>query len=329
MNTEPLAFDNGASTVTSHPAGTWRYFQVEVPPNALGWDLRLVDVTNCAPQIVVRRGQVPDQVFTSSGGDWPEWYYGSTHATNWPVGYQMAADADWTQRNYPADSQTEERGRILALSVGNPLEPGTYYVGVANASEGGEPLTYTLMSRGIGDGMTLPVTPLAYQGGIATEAGLPPREVAYYRVTVPENVPSWQIKLTTLAGEAMMVVQRHGLPHIQAQTSGMMDFPPSDGGRRCQKEGNEHFVLLPEDGQLAVSPGDYFIAVISEGVAPDYSHIGSGTSDVELTSVGLLASKIWASSAVNRQCAPWRSRAEKRKPTSLQFRKARRAWKFA
>ena len=51
----PVAFDGGSVAVTNQPAGTWRYFRVDVPPGGLGWDIRVTQVTAGSPRLVVRR----------------------------------------------------------------------------------------------------------------------------------------------------------------------------------------------------------------------------------------------------------------------------------
>ncbi len=89
-----LAFD-GISTVTNQSPGTWRYFRIDVPTNALGWDIRIKDVTSGDPHLVVRRDQLPDGLSSSSpsGSGWEPF-----KDTIWPSGWQWAAGEDWTRR---------------------------------------------------------------------------------------------------------------------------------------------------------------------------------------------------------------------------------------
>ena len=56
-----VAFDGGTSSVTNQPPAQWQFFQVIVPSdtNLLGWDVRLVGVTNGNPQMVVCRDTLP------------------------------------------------------------------------------------------------------------------------------------------------------------------------------------------------------------------------------------------------------------------------------
>src|SRR5690606_22619561 len=60
-----LAFNGGEAVVEDQPSQTWRYFKVEVPAGALGWDVRLLDVTSGEPRMVIRRELVPEHFTTS------------------------------------------------------------------------------------------------------------------------------------------------------------------------------------------------------------------------------------------------------------------------
>jgi hypothetical protein len=281
-----VSFDGGASAVSDQLAGAWRYFRIDVPVGCAGWDLRLANVTRGEPKLVVRRDQLPNEVSTSSGPEWPEWHwYGPTAYTNWPSGYQWAPWTDWTGRQYSSDGTANETGRVLIGSMGNPLEPGIYYVGVFNAASSGQPATYTFTTRGIGSGLAIPVVDLAFAGGSATNLGLAAREATHYRVTVPPGATSWQIQLAMQQGEAMLAVHHAVLPTTD---SGMaqVGYPPASGGRHMHKAGNDHFVLLPENGQTALVAGDYFLSVVSEGQDPAPSWIGTNASRFILSSVG-------------------------------------------
>jgi len=43
-----------------------------------------------------------------------------------------------------------------------------------------------------------------------------PAEAAYYRVQVPTNVPSWQIRLAATGGEAMLILLTNHLPNVDS-----------------------------------------------------------------------------------------------------------------
>jgi len=74
--------------------------------------------------------------------------WGSPAATtNWPAGSQWLASQDWTRRSQNA-AGVDESGRLLAMGMGRPLEPGTYYVGV-NSLAGTTNMSYTVVSRAL------------------------------------------------------------------------------------------------------------------------------------------------------------------------------------
>jgi len=269
-----VAFDGGTSDVVNQSAGTWRYFRVEVPSDAVGWDVRLANVTAGLPKLVVRRDLLPISLAITG------WTTPAT-ATSWPTGNQWAAGADWTRRTSSANNAVNEDGRILAMGMGQPLEAGVYYVGVINSS-GANAMSYTLISRGIGNGRSIPVVDLAYAGGTATVTDLPAREAAYFRVLVPTGTPAWKAKVATSAGEAMLLVLSNRLANVDTgRKSGSLN------GKFMQKAGNEHYLALPQSGQSEVASGAFYLAVVSEGVNPASStQIGSGSSTFTVTSVG-------------------------------------------
>ena len=266
---DPLAFDGAGSSVniTNQPSYKWQYFRVDVPAtsNVLGWDLRLTNVTSGHPQMVVRRDLLPAD-FQTTWGIWG--------SSGWGSGAQWAAGNDWTSRPYSPDGTVYEYNRILAVGMGNPLDPGTYYIGVR--SDDSTPLSYTLVSRGIGDGLAIPVQDLSFTGGSVSSNGLPVREAAYYRMIVPTNVPSWRLKLATNSGEVMLIVRTDTLPNVSS-------------GRVVKKTGDEYYLRLPDNLQTNVPPGTYYLTVISEGNNPTASdRIGAGSVDYTLSSLGPL-----------------------------------------
>lgn len=271
-----LNFDQGTFTVENQAPATWRYFRVVVPTNASGWDLRLTDVKSGLPRLMVRRETLPDALTTTSGWSSP----GTTYT--WPTNYQYASSADWTKRKYSTDGAVDEDGRIFALGLYRPLEPGTYYIGVRNSASTTN-MNYTIRSRGIGDPYSIPIYELPYIGS-HTNLGLLPREAAYYRVVIPSNAPSWKVKLTNLAGESMLAILRNALPNSDTVNAN----GDSTSGKGLQKPGNEHFVILPKNGTTNIQPATNFLAVISEGKNPPNQRIGSGSSDYVLSSFGPL-----------------------------------------
>jgi len=269
-----LTFDGGTSIVTNQTPGTWRYFTVEVPPTALGWDVRLLNVSTGLPKVVVCRDTVPTSLLT---GPWSN----PGAKTNWPTANQWAAGLDWTRRKFSADNTVDQEGRILAMGMGQPLEPGTYYIGVINPANDNRAMSYTIQSRGIGDGLSLPVLDLAFNGGNLGAVNLQPREAAYYRVNISSGNPSWKLKLAPSVGEAMLVILKGVVPNVDTGVG------IANPGKVMQKAGDEEYVLLPSSPQGNLDPGIYYLAAVSEGQNPaSVSRIGSGTSSFTNHSFG-------------------------------------------
>jgi len=271
-------FDGGSSVITNQPANTWKYFRVDVPATALGWDVRLINVaTSSVPTMIVRRDLVPNGTTTGPWGT-------PSLSTNWPSTNQWAAGSDWTRRTFAADGIVNQNGQVLAMGMGQPLEPGTYYIGVIN-SAGANPMSYTILSRGIGNGLSLPVTDLSFAGGVITNSSLAPRQAAYYRVVIPTNTPNWKIKLETGSGEAMLLILKDHVPSVDCGRSGSQL-----SGKFMQKPGNEHYVLLPGNSQTNVAAGVYYLAVVGEGLNPANSaRIGMNSTAYTLSSLGTLS----------------------------------------
>ena len=270
-----LEFNNGSTNVTAQATNGWRYFKVVVPNNdeCLGWDIRLKDVTNGLPRLVVRREARPleNRTLTSGGATW-----NIETAGNWASSNQWAAGLDWTgvARQY-SFSGVDEQGRILAMGMGRPLEPGTYYVGVTNTSPTNS-ASYTILSRGIGKGFAIPVVDLPVDG-TTPDTTLAPREAAYYKIVLT-NIPNWRMKLTCSQGEAMCVALQDKLPNT-SMTNATQSIA---GGKAMQQPGNEHLLLLPGSGTNALAPTTMYIAVVSEGVNPVTTRIGTNTSTYTL-----------------------------------------------
>jgi hypothetical protein len=270
-----LGFDNGAQSVTSQPAGTWRFFAVSVPDNANGWDLRLVDARGGAPEFVVSRDVLPAGLFTSP------WVYPHL-STEWASGYHWAAGRDWTGFTANPDG-SPDLNRALITGMSNPLSPGRYFIGVVNASPS-EPTSYTMVSRGIGAGFSLPIEEVAFEGGASEHPGLLARQGSYYKVQVPPGVASWKVRLTTLEGEAFLIVQKGVVPNLYSQY-----WTAAGGGKAMRKAGPEHYTLLPDEGFTELAPGPYYLVVVGEGINPNVaaSQPGDGASRFKLESLGV------------------------------------------
>ena len=289
-----VGFDGSNTAVSGLEPGKWRFQRIDVPAGVVGWDLRLKNVTGGTPKLVVRRDQLPNTA--STGGTWSSQPY--IYPT-WASGNSWAGQVDWTARYYDIGAPTYQYGPDrLVMGMGRPLEPGTYYVGVYN-SHATIAAGYTVESRGIGSGRTLTVTDLSFTAGSsATISNLARREAAYFKVTIPSNTPSWEFTLAPTAGEMMMAMRRGTVPDFHVvEGSGYGDadvqFQSGTGGSRqvkIQKAGPERFLVLPRNDADFIVAGDYYIAVISEGVNPPDSYtIGTGTSSGVLTSLGTLA----------------------------------------
>jgi hypothetical protein len=270
----PVAFDGGTSSITNQAIGTWQYFVINVPTNAFGWDVRISGATNGNPYLYVCRDQSPSQSNPN--------YWNPVTSTSWPSGYQWQAGYDWTS-DYYDNNGVYRYGQVLQMGMGNPLQPGLYYVGVIGTA-GATPFSYTLLSRGIGTNFTLPILPLPFTNGAVNNPGITARDPAFYSINVPSNVPSWKLRLANLSGESLLAVQKDALPNIGADGQ----LPTSlAGGRKLQKAGNEQYLLLPASGQSNIVAGTYYLLVASEGQNPSYPYIGTNSSSFTLPSYGV------------------------------------------
>jgi len=271
----PLAFDGGNAEVASQAPGSWRFFDVNVPEGCLGWDLRLVGVTGGAPHLVVRRDELPNTTAGNLGA-----------SPDWPTGQTWGVQHDWTGYYYAADGG---QFPVAALATGRrPLQAGNYKIGVL-APEGAGPVSYSIRSRGIGDGYSIEVRELDFTAGEAQVDGLAAHEAAYFRVRIPFGAPSWRVVLESTRGDSLMAIRKEYLPNVSASAEQSL-YNEISGGKRIQKAGNEHFLLLPNDGSTELAAGIYFIAVISEGSNPDpgAGRIGLGGASFTLRSFGPL-----------------------------------------
>ncbi|MBL8785709.1 MAG: hypothetical protein JNJ59_12445 [Deltaproteobacteria bacterium] len=287
-----IALNGGTAAVVDQDSQTWRYFKVTVPEGPLGWDLRLENVVSGRPRMVIRRDDLPIQFYTD-----PCCYPALPLRTEWQTGWTWAPAGELTQRNYAYyDDQTyqggaEEYGRRVSMGLGSPLEPGTYYVGISDTYQGqtGDPMSYELVSRGIGIGndgdghpWLVQVEDLDFASGTSTKT-LDPREHAYYRVQVPEGAKSWELFLEPSLGEAMMAINRAALPSADASSS----YGTENGGARRQKTGYEIFYRYPDYNTEAIPSGTFFVGVGAEGQdAYSSSYVGQGPTTFTLRSEG-------------------------------------------
>ncbi|MFO0750042.1 MAG: hypothetical protein U1F43_30890 [Myxococcota bacterium] len=292
-----LPFNGGDVAVQGQESQTWRYFQVVVPDGALGWDLHLRNVTGGTPRMVIRRNDLPTDFSTTYFGGYSSLF----DFDHWDSGWTWAPSYDLTSRPYGPYSDlggaVDESGRHVQMGMGSPLEPGTYYVGVADTWSGasGEPMSYELVSRGIGIGddaagapWLIQVADLDFAAGTAT-ATLDPREVGYYRVVVPEDATSWEVELDPTVGEAALALRLGSLPNAQASVSYPADAPYTFAGTKRQKTGDEYFYRYPDSGMTTIPGGTFYLAVASEGQDTVYdSYIGVGPTTFTLRSKGAI-----------------------------------------
>jgi len=272
---QPLVFDGGRAEVALQAPGSWRFFEVNVPEACMGWDLRLTGVTGGAPHLVVRRDDLPNTTAGNLGS-----------SPNWPAGETWGVQNDWTGYYYAADGG---QFPVTTLATGRrPLQAGNYKIGVL-APEGAAPTSYSIVSRGIGDGFSIEVRDLDFSAGEARVEGLAAHEAAYFRVRIPFGAPSWRLALESTQGDALLAVRKEFLPNVSASADQSL-YNEISGGKRVQKGGSEHFLLLPNDGSTELAAGSYFVAVISEGANPDPSagRIGVGGASFALKSLGAL-----------------------------------------
>ncbi|MGA3181583.1 MAG: hypothetical protein ABSF38_14675 [Verrucomicrobiota bacterium] len=282
IGAQTVAFDGGTATIINQLPDVWQFFNITVPANALGWDVRLTNVSApndlyVQPILYICRDFAP----TLSS----PYYWSPQDNASWPSGYEWQAGWDWTGEEYDPNGGEGGYGRTLEMGMGNPLSPGNYYLGVYNNTSSTNQVSYTLVSRGIGPGFTIPVTPLAFSNGVAANVnGLNPRQVDYYQVTVPTNAPSWQIQLSNVTGETLLMLQQNALPN---EAAGGQSPNLLEGGREMEQPGNEQYLLLPNYSYSNyVVAGTYYLGVVSQGVNPSGSTIGSNSSFYTLTSYG-------------------------------------------
>ncbi|MGL4402087.1 MAG: InlB B-repeat-containing protein, partial [Luteolibacter sp.] len=283
IKSSPAVMDGSLSSVTEQVEGSWKYFRVVVPDdsNLLGWYLNLTGVSGTVtPKITVRRDRLP-----------PSSTLITPTSPTWASGASWSQDLDFTGLMTNTGNVNVSGQQFLAVKGSNrPLVAGTYYVGIlAGAAQpsAGEVKTtsYTLQSRGIGTtGFSIPITPLALNGGNLGTNPLAPREFRFFSVTIPPgaNLTSWQLDLTPTVGEMLMQVRRDSIPDFFA--SNTLGDATSAGGKRLKRPGKDSLVLLPNHAAASLDAGTYYIAAISEGLAPTATVMGDGQAAGTLTS---------------------------------------------
>jgi len=263
-----LPFDGGTATVTEQPEESWSFFAFDVPGSGalLGWDLRVENarrtngVLSTSPEVVIRRDIPP-----------PGGAALNTSSTDWRSGEFWNVQSDWTKLDLNLDGS---RHAGVVLPAGRPLKGGRYLVGVKARSAA---TSYTLRSRGIGEGFSIPVTPLLPSPNAAarlTVNDLLFREAAYFKIELtgaaPENllVIADALAATT---DFRLALRRDGLPGTGASPNTNLAAPhgvmasKNESGEDQPEE--ELYIALPPSGQATLPAGVYYAAVISEGDA--------------------------------------------------------------
>ena len=283
------------TVVTDQPAESWRYFQLNVPNDTSlrGIRVSLKNVTSGSPRMVIRKGGLMPKDFNTTNGL-------NSNSADWLVDQQWAQANDFT--NLPRDSfGALAAGRYFLAAYNSPMSAGTYIIGVTKDSSvntvtppNPPMMNYSVVVEGIGDGLQIPITPLAFDNTAAPVQidDLPERELMFYKVTVPAGKTSWRLHLqNSLSADATPKVRDGGLAvrlgKIPAFDTG--GDPALMGGATARLiVQDDHWALLPKTADGVLAAGDYFIAVTSFGTQPTSSQTGTGTSDLTLISRGEL-----------------------------------------
>ena len=288
---EDLVADGGTVSVTN--AGTIVY-KVVIPDEVngepvLGWELKIKDWDGVRPYMTIAKDRFPDpnnltKTMDFSGKSW-------TPAKETAFMGQWATDKkDWTSYSYDSTHSVRYPEYIHSMAMGQPLEPGTYYIAVsAGEKESTDFLSYTLESRLVGAGLSYEPHSIVFDGGSAAISNLTPRSVAYYAVTVPPNTKSWKVWLENITGETSLYIREDYIP-TKGQDGKGYNSPGLEIDKlvHLEKEGDEHYVLLPEKDETFIPDGLYYLMVVSDGENPDpsSSSIGTNRSQAILYSLG-------------------------------------------
>jgi large repetitive protein len=296
------------AAVIDQVAESWRYFQLEVPNDASlqGIRVSLKNVISGVPRMIIRKGASLPKDFSSTGGL-------NSNSADWLLNQQWVQPNDFSGLGNDSLGKVAS-GRFFLSAYNSPMSAGTYIIGVTKDSSvdtvntpNTPGMSYNLVVEGIGDGLAIPITPLAFDN-IASPIlidELPEREVKFYKVAVPAGKTSWRLNLKgTLTGDVIPKVRDGGLAvrfgKIPAfDTSG---DPVALGGAVARLIPLEdHWTLLPKTADGVLVAGDYFIAVTSFGAQPTTSQTGTGTSDLTLISKGELPVEYFPTLAVEAE----------------------------
>ena len=293
--------DGFADTDVTIGGGEWTYYRVNVPEQINGWDLLAweLSITDWEgpepPVMVISKDELPSSISTSGTKN------RNGFVTDWDSGERMVVRGtnrrDWTWRNESADGDEYERITI-SLPLGQPLQPGEYYIGFRTVQAGSDPVTFSWQSTAIGmegSGMTHEVAELSMGGSVS--GTLEPREVAHYYVDIPEDTPHWQMALDLDEGhEAHVYIRGTYLPLNQAQATShnnpanwstsetFSNMSLNAPHVRLSQEGNQNFAIWPDNGEDSIEAGRYYISVVGIGQDPvDSNRVGTGEVNYSLS----------------------------------------------
>ena len=273
----PLVADGGNLLVEGQIRDEWRYFRVDITDGFLGWDVELLDGGAKNLRLAVSRNLLPDGL--STDGFDPRI---PANNSSWPSGATWFGGLDWTGRSQLDDS-SGLRDRRLVSAMGKPLSVGTYYVGVLYTSSN-DPTSYNLRSRMIGDassGSSIVVEDIDPSSSTTINA-LESKGVRYFKVSPDADAAAWKLALSTTVGESMIAVRKGFIPDFTGSTRGDVE---EAGGTFSRLEGNDVYHLLARQDETGLGAGDFYVAVVSEGVDPtSVSRYGVGESSATLTS---------------------------------------------
>jgi|GEM_PF-6494206 len=292
----PLAFCGGSITHQDQAPDSWAYYEVTVPnnPDYLSWDIQILSELGQGgqPELWIRKNRLPTfSPLPSSQSVTSRWRNGS----QWPPDEEhlfletfldepFPQEADWTGdiiRKSDSAIIAKQRG---ILNFGQPLTPGTYFVGVYSRNE---PASYTLRSRCIGkegSDADITVSPLLSENSSVTTT-VDSREAAYFSLDIPPNTHrTWQVKLNGASpGETTLCINKGFIPSFYSNNSADADFEAE--GIRMQRAGDELYTLLPSEEEDLLRGGTYYLAIVGLGdnESGDVTGTGSATAILEST----------------------------------------------
>jgi hypothetical protein len=277
---QELDFNRGRLTIEDQAQASWRYFKVEVPDDAAGWEVILNPHHDVDIDVVIARDVRPDRVRSLSCST-----AGLLVCDTWESGHQLhLPDADWAANNRRLENGievTNYRKRVV-IGQNTPLQPGTYYIGVTATNS--DNISYDIISRGIGsscggESCQLTVNSVNFDGHYSGTI-ITPGEADYFKFTVPEDVDGWYIDLQTSLGDAALAIKHAHLPNSKASRN----HTQTAYGAKQDTLGSEYFYQFSTelDG-TPLRPGTYYAAVISQGQREaGYRGLGEGAVDYRL-----------------------------------------------